>query len=121
LTVACGYSAHGISAFAHATSAAPRAWPTESAVRASAPTYDSERHRLGPVPHQQLRDLVVDPLQPLLWLLARRGAEPAEVERDQARPVPADDAVAARCRARVDAEDRHNVRLGIAPDVPPFE
>ena len=40
-TVAGAYSTQGTSAIAQATSAAPRACPTESAIRASAPTYDS--------------------------------------------------------------------------------
>src|SRR5262245_5343005 len=42
-TLAGGYSAQKTPADAHATSAAPRACPTESAVRASAPTNDSSR------------------------------------------------------------------------------
>src|SRR5204863_173403 len=40
-TRAGAYSAHSTPASAAATMTAPRAWPTESAVRASAPTNDS--------------------------------------------------------------------------------
>src|SRR6266516_4815558 len=41
LTLAGAYSRQATPAFAAATSTAPRACPTESAMRASAPTYDS--------------------------------------------------------------------------------
>src|SRR5262249_11777622 len=43
LTRAGAYSAQATPAVAAATSTAPRACPTESAMRASAPTYDSSR------------------------------------------------------------------------------
>src|SRR5256886_16228299 len=41
LTRAGAYSVQDTPALAAATSTTPRAWPTESAMRASAPTYDS--------------------------------------------------------------------------------
>src|SRR3954447_22065633 len=43
LTLAGAYSRQATPALAAATSTAPRACPTESAMRASAPTYDSSR------------------------------------------------------------------------------
>ena len=77
-----------------------------------------ERDHLGRVAGNQLRNLVVDALEPHLGLLAGRGRPPPVVDADHAAALPSDDAEAARSRAGVDPEDRHSVRLGAVPDVP---
>ena len=78
-----------------------------------------EHDHLRLVAGDEVGDLVVDPLQPQLRPLAGRSRPPAVVDGLEAASACMDDAVTARCCARVDTENLHVARLGGGPDVPP--
>src|SRR5439155_13780529 len=66
----------------------------------------------------QFGDAVEDRLEPQLGTALRWCFPPAVVDRLEAASAFVDDAVPARCRTRIDAENPHAVRLRTAPDVP---
>ena len=98
---------------AAATSTAPRACPTESAMRASAPTNDSSSATAsGACSCDELADPVEDRPEPELRALSRAG-RPAPVGECPEAPVAfVDDPVSARSRPWVDAEDLHGRGYG---------
>src|SRR5205085_10327691 len=78
-----------------------------------------ERDRIRLVPGHELGDRVEDRLQAELRALARRGSPPAVADRPEAAAAFVDDAVPARRRSRIDADDLHSRTLGGWTDVPP--
>ena len=78
-----------------------------------------EHDRVGSVPVDELGDVLEDRPQAKLRELVRPRLPPPVVERPQAPFSLVDDAVAARCCSRVNAEDLHAQTLGPSADVPP--
>src|SRR5262245_14330225 len=77
-------------------------------------------NRLGGMANDQLGDLVVDLLQTRGGGVARRRLPPPVLQRLEPTVLAClYDPEPARCRARIDAENLHESRLGVEPDVPP--
>ena len=94
---------------------APRAWPTESAVRASTPTNDSSSATASGAMHlDETGHGVEDRLQTQLRAFGRGRFPPPVVDGPEAPFSFVDDAVPARGCPWIDADDLHGQRLGIA-------
>ena len=116
-TRAGAYSAHSMPAVAAATSAAPRACPTESAMRASAPTKDSSSATASGA------CAAMSSWTPSKIVRSRssgRSRAPVVQHPDASGPDPpvafVDDPVPARSRPWVDAENLHDGRVSASAD-----
>src|SRR5439155_10344152 len=79
-----------------------------------------ERDGIRPMRLDETRDAVEDRLQTQLGTLSGGRLPPPVVDGPEAPVAFVDDAVPARSRPWIDADDFHGQRLGVRPDVPRF-